>query len=186
MRTLFIVTWLLAGSALAQEASPLLDATPSRELGLQLGYARSQDNEGGEYGGLGVRVHLLKQFGSYFAMGPEAALYVHAGSRLNVSWNGSTGHHYSTKNRPLFQIGGIARAGAVLGPVRPSLILGMAWYQGARPTPGFSLGAEVEVRLASWLPLVIDARMHESIPDLIEGSRVQNFKSVGLGWRRMW
>ena len=185
MRALFLVTWLLAGSVLAQEASPPVDAAPSRELGLQLGYARSQDNEGGEYGGLGVRLHLLKRFGSHFAVGPEAALYVHAGSMLDVKWDGSD-HHYSTRYRPLFQIGGVARAGAVLGPVRPSLILGVAWYQGARPTPGISLGVEVEVRFASWLPLVIDARVHESIPDLIDGFQVQHFQSVGVGWRRMW
>ena len=185
MRALFVLTWLLAGSVLAQESSPRVDAAPSRELSLQLGYARSQDNEGGEYGGPGVRLHLLKRFGSSFAVGPEAALYVHAGSRLYVGWDGSN-HSYRTRYRPLFQLGGIARAGAVLGPVRPALILGVAWYQGARPTPGVSLGAEVEVRFANWLPLVVDARVHESIPDMLSGSMEQHFQSLGVGWRRMW
>ncbi|WP_224363981.1 hypothetical protein [Hyalangium versicolor] len=185
MRALFVLTWLLAGSVLAQEASPQVEAEPSRELGLQLGYARSRDDEGGEYGGPGVRLHLLKRFGSYFAIGPEAALYVHAGSVLNVGWNGST-HSYSTTYRPLLQIGGIARAGVVLGPVRPSLLLGVAWYHGARPLLGVSLGAEMEVRVTDWLPLVVDARMHVSTPYLRSSSRDYSYRSLGVGWRRVW
>lgn len=189
MRAVFVVAWLLSGSVLAQEVSPSAEASPSKELGVQLGYAWSQDNEGGEYGGPGFRLHLLKRFGSYFAVGPEAAMYARAGSTLFVNFDGRT-HHYRTVNRPLLQFGAVARVGAVLGRVRPSVMLGVAWYQSALSTPGVSLGAEVEVRFADWLPLVIDARAHEGlggIADILEGSVPrQSYRSIGLGWRRAW
>ncbi|MBN1204847.1 MAG: hypothetical protein JXB05_07980 [Myxococcaceae bacterium] len=163
-----------------------MGADPGSELGLQLGYALGKDNESEVHGGPGVRLHLLKRLGSHFAVGPEAALYARAGSRLIVSWDGST-HDYRTRYRPLVQIGGVARAGLVLSGVRPSLLLGVGWYQGAAAMIGVSLGAEVELDVTDWLPLVIDARFHENLlSGFFEDAPDQNYRSLGLGTRLTW
>jgi hypothetical protein len=188
MRAVFVLLWLLAGSALAQESASSVGAEPGRELGLRLGYAFGQDEESGDHGGPGLRLHLLKRWGPYFAVGPELGLYARAGSRLIVSWDGST-HGYRIKNRPLLHLGGMARLGLELGRVRPSFVMGLGWYQAANSIVGLSMGAEVEVRFTDWLPLVIDARLHEDLFSLdlkMERYSHQHYRSLGLGTRLTW
>jgi hypothetical protein len=188
MRAFFVLLWLLAGSALARESVPSVGAEPGSELGLQLGYAFGQDDESDTHGGPGLRLHLLKRMGSYFAVGPELGLYARAGSRLIVSWDGGT-HGYQVKNRPLAHLGGMARFGVELGAVRPSFVMGLGWYQAARPIIGLSVGAQVEVRLGDWLPLVLDARVHEDLFELglqMEDYSHQHYRSLALGTRFTW
>ena len=75
------------------------------------------------------------------------------------------------------------RAGVDLGRVRPALVGGLAWYRAEISRIGFSIGAEVELRLVDWLPLVVDARYHDDF----DTDRPNNyFRTLGLGTRLSW
>lgn len=187
MRAFFVLLCLLAGSALAQEAASSVRTEPGTELALQLGYALGTDTESEVHGGPGLRLHLLKRLGPYFALGPEVGLYAHAGSRQVIRYDGN--HSGYTRYRPLIQLGGMARAGLDLGTVRPSLVMGLGWYQAAETIIGVSLGAQVEIHLKDWLPLVVDVRLHEDLFELswrMEDFSHRHYRSLGLGTRFTW
>nr|WP_275900270.1 outer membrane beta-barrel protein [Pyxidicoccus trucidator] len=190
VRALSILLWLTAGHALAQEgtASPPASAeappqprsgTDARmELGLQAGYAWGTDDEALVHGGPGARLHLLARLGPYLALGPEVALYAHAGSRIQIGRE-EVG---SLQNEALFQLGGVVRAGLALGPVRPAIVGGLAWYRAENSRLGYSVGVEVELNLVDGLALVADARYHDDFED-----RPNNyFRTLGLGTRLFW
>jgi len=148
------------------------------ELGLRAGYAWGTDDEAIVHGGVGARLHLLARLGPHLALGPEVALYAHAGSQLLIG-SGEVGH---LRNEALFQLGGVVRAGLALGPVRPAFVGGLAWYRAENSRLGFSVGVEVELHLVDWLPLVVDARYHDDFED-----RPNNyFRTLGLGTRLAW
>ena len=110
-----------------------------------MGYTlRYDDNEDYGVGGMGLRLQWFELFGPYLALGPEAALYVHAGSTGHVD---SSTHHPTVKYRPLFQLGGVGRLGTTRGRVRPAILMGLGWYKGRFSHLGYSVGAEVDVRL---------------------------------------
>jgi hypothetical protein len=190
MHALAVLLWLTAGSALAQEGTarpPVSSEAPAQprpgkeerlELGLHAGYAWSTDAEKLVHQGPGARVTLLAQLGSYFALGPEVALYAHAGS--HVDFNSS--ELGQLQNQALLQLGGMVRAGVDLGRVRPSLVGGLAWYGAENSRVGFSVGVEVELRLLDWLPLVLDARYHDDFEDRPD----KYFRTLGLGTRLSW
>lgn len=189
MKALTVLLLLTAGHALAQEGTvspPLPEASTQPgsesdarlELGLQAGYAWGTDSEAIVHGGPGARVHLLARLGPYLALGPEAALYARAGSR----WQIGAGEVGTFHNEALFQLGGVVRAGLPLGRVRPALVGGLGWYRAENSRLGFSVGAEVELRLVDGLPLVVDARYHDDF----EGVSSANFKTLGLGTRLSW
>jgi hypothetical protein len=148
------------------------------ELGLQAGYAWGTDDEAIVHGGVGARLHLLARLNPYLALGPEVALYAHAGSRVSIGAGEVARFH----NEALFQLGGVVRAGLDLGRVRPALVGGLAWYRAESSRLGFSVGVELELRLVDWLPLVVDARYHDDFED-----RPNNyFRTLGLGTRLSW
>ncbi len=190
VRALSVLIWLTAGRALAQEgpvSPPATHEAPPQpgsgtdahlELGLHAGYAWGTDDEAIVHDGVGARLQLLARLGPYLALGPELALYSHAGSRIQIE-QGEVAH---LRNEALLQLGGVVRAGLPLGPVRPALVGGLAWYRAENSRVGFSVGAEVELRLVDWLPLVVDARYHDDFED-----RANNyFRTVGLGTRLYW
>ena len=190
MRALSVLLWLAAGRVLAQEGTvspPASNEAPTQprsmkdarmELGLQAGYAWGRDNESIIHGGLGVRLHLLARLNPYIAVGPELALYAHAGSRLHIGM----GEVPSLYNEALFQLGGVVRAGLELGRVRPALVGGIAYYAAESSRMGFSAGVEVELRLMDWLFLVADARHHDDLG--VESAPY--FRTLGLGTRLFW
>lgn len=190
MRALSVLLWLAAGRALAQEGTvspPASNEAPTQpgsgtetrtELGLQAGYAWGRDYEAFDHEGAGVRIHLLARVNPYLSIGPEMALYAHAGSRINIG----PGEVPSLYNEALFQLGGVVRAGLELGRFRPALVGGLAYYRAEVSRFGFSAGVEVELRLVDWLPLVADVRLHDDF------SRESNqyFRTLGLGTRLSW
>ncbi|QSQ17016.1 hypothetical protein [Myxococcus landrumensis] len=183
MKALFTGGLLLAGNAVAQEPAP----TPeSMELGIHLAYARAlEDPEGDGYGGPGVRVHLLRNFGEYLAVGGEAAAYSKAGSRTVVTFDGT--HHYRTENKPLLQAGAVVRLGVDLGGIRPAFVGGLGWSKGWLETLDVSIGAEIQMTPVEWLPLSVDVRLHESLYSYGTEDDVQaEYVTLGLGWRLRW
>lgn len=182
MKKVIAVVGMLAGSASAQEGV----APPGAELGIHVGYARGEDQEGEHHAGPGVRLHLLKNLGSYLSVGPEAAVYAYTGSRVDVTFDG-VNHFYNTRNRPLVQLGAMARLGVSLGRVRPALIGGVALYKGTVTNLGYSVGGEVELLVTDWLPLSFDARLHQNLYNYTyESDTEKRYVSVGVGWRRSW
>lgn len=190
VRTLSVLLWLTAGRVLAQEGTvspPASSEAPTQprsgtdarmELGLQAGYAWGTDNEAIVHGGVGARLHLLARLGPNLALGPEVALYAHAGSRFQIG----AGEVATFHNEALFQLGGVVRAGLDLGRVRPALVGGLAWYRAENSRIGFSVGVEVELHLVDWLPLVADARYHDNFED----GPNNYFRTLGLGTRLSW
>lgn len=183
MKALFAGGLLLAGSAWAQEAPRPKDL----ELGVSVGAALSgEDMEGETHGGVGVRLHLLKHLGRFFSVGPEAAIYAKAGSRMNVTFNGSD-HLYNLVNKPLLQVGGLARLGVDLGGFRPAALLGVGYNHGSVQNLGYSLGAELEVRPEDWLRFAFDARVHRNLYNYTyETDEGQQYVTLGVGWRMLW
>jgi len=186
MRALSVLLWLFAGTALAQEeaVSPPVSSEASTqdarmELGLQAGYAWGTDNEAIVHDGGGARLQLLARLGSYVALGPEVALYAHAGSRIQID-AGEVGH---LKNEALFQLGGVVRLVAYVGRVSPAFVGGLAWYRAEDSRIGFSVGVEVGLNFVDWLPLVVDARYHDDF-DIDQANN--NFRTLGLGTRLSW
>ncbi|MBN1208769.1 MAG: hypothetical protein JXB05_28160 [Myxococcaceae bacterium] len=148
------------------------------ELGLRVGYARrlgGVDPQGGQ----GARLHLLALLGPYLALGPELALYARAGSETLIIPGGGV----FSQEEPLFQLGAVTRVGVELGRVRPAALLGLAWYLGQFSYIGYSVGAEVELRLVEWLPLAVDVRYHDNVQNLSVDPR---HLTVGLGSRLSW
>ncbi|MFP2926791.1 hypothetical protein ACLESO_16645 [Pyxidicoccus sp. 3LG] len=188
-----VLLCLSAGGALAQEAAPSADeaSRESRlmggirpELGLQLSYAFTNDIEGGEHSGPGVRAQLLARFNPYIAAGPELAFYLGAGSERIVRYDSSHGHTYSTSKGPLIQLAGVLRVGFDRGPVRPALLLGPAAAVGSSSADLFYfLGGQLTFMLGR-LPLSIDARTYRPVTGSATG--YPNSKSLGLGTRISW
>ncbi|MFY2558104.1 outer membrane beta-barrel protein [Corallococcus terminator] len=182
MKAFFAGMLLVAGSAWAQEAARPKDL----ELGVGLGAAVSgEDMEGERHSGVGVRLHLLKHLNRYFSVGPEAAIYAKAGSRMDVTFDGQ--HSYSLVNKPLFQVGGLARLGIDLGGARPAVLLGVGYNHGSVENLGYSLGGEVEVRPADWLRLSLEGRIHRNLYNYTyETDEGQQYITLGVGWRMLW
>ncbi|MBZ4400680.1 outer membrane beta-barrel protein [Myxococcus sp. AS-1-15] len=173
---------LLSTGAWAQDEARLTGA----ELGVGVGYARGKDLEGETHGGPGVRLHLLKHLGRFFSIGPELAVYARAGSRMDVTFDGSQ-HHYDLRNRALLQLGGVARLGVDLGGVRPAVLFGAGWNKGTVSNLGYSVGAELEFRPTPWLPLALEGRLHKNLHNYTyETDREADYLSLGIGWRLLW
>lgn len=183
MKAFFVGVLLVAGSAWAQE----VPRPPDLELGVSVGAAfSSEDIEGEEHGGVGVRLHLLKHLGRYFSVGPEAAIYAKAGSRMVVTLDRGE-HLYNLMNKPLFQVGGLARLGVDLGGVQPAALFGVSYNHGSVVNLGYSLGGELEVRPADWLRLSLDARLHRNLYNYTyETDEQQQYLTLGVGWRMLW
>jgi hypothetical protein len=185
MRALSVLLWLSAGRALAQEetVSPPASSEASTHdarmaLGLQAGYAWGTDDEAIVHGGGGARLQLLARLDSYLSLGPEVALYAHAGSWTQIA----SGEVAILHNESLFQLGCVVRAGVDLDRVHPAFVGGLAWYRAGKSRIGFSVGVEVEVHLVDWLALVVDARFHDFDFDPTNNS----FRTLGLGTRLSW
>ncbi|NVJ22522.1 MULTISPECIES: outer membrane beta-barrel protein [Myxococcus] len=183
MKALFAGGLLVAGSAWAQEAP----RPPDMELGVSVGAAFSgKDVEGESHRGVGARLHLLKHLGRYFSVGPEAAIYAKAGSEMDVTFDGGQ-HSYNLVNKPLFQVGGLARLGIDLGGFRPAALFGVSYNHGSVVNLGYSVGAELEVRPVEWLPLSADVRVHRNLYNYTrETDEQQQYVTLGVGWRMRW
>jgi hypothetical protein len=149
------------------------------ELGLQAGYAWGTDDEAIVHEGGGARLQLLVRLNPYVALGPEVALYAHAGSRIQIG-AGEVGH---LENEALFQLGGVVRLLAYRGRVSPAFVGGLAWYRAEVSRIGFSVGVELGLHLLDWLPLVVDARYHDDF-DVDQSNN--NFRTLGVGTRLSW
>lgn len=182
MRALFVLLWLSAGHALAQEAQASSKTDARLELGLHAGYAWGTDNEAYVHGGAGARLQLLARLHPSLALGPEVALYAHAGSRIDIRNDPHQGEIGVLYNEALFQLGGVVRAGLDLGRIRPALVGGLAWYRAESSRFGFSVGVEMELHLVDRLPLVLDARYHDNFDD----NPNNYFRTLGLGTRLFW
>lgn len=152
---------------------------PVGELGVQLGFARELNVER-PGGGPGGRVHLLTRLGPVLAFGPEVAWYpIPDGAVLAPAGLVPVG-------RQLFQLGGLARAGVDVGPVRPAVLAGLAFNSSrSNGFVAYSLGAEVELRTgAGSPPIVLEGRYHDSLQSL--GGPDPRFLTFGVGSRVAW
>jgi hypothetical protein len=151
---------------------------PLGELGLRLEYAGELGGSHPDWGP-GFRLHLLTRLGPSLALGPEVALHARVGSETSSGPEGTF-----TREAPLFQLGGVVRAGAHFGIVRPALVLGLAWYAGEFSHLGGSVGAEVELHALKGIPLVLAARYHDNLQRL--GGADPSYVSFGVGSRLVW
>jgi hypothetical protein len=161
----------------AVEASShwLSGSGPKGELGLQFGRAREM--EGSQPGGgWGWRLHLLALLGPYVALGPEIARYTGIGTRDT-----------DDEQRPVFQLGGLMRLGAEVGPIRASAVAGMSYYQNRSDHRGASVGGTVEVRFwKSVPPLAADVRYHVNLQRALVIHTDPDYLTIDLGTRLRW
>jgi hypothetical protein len=152
---------------------------PWGEVGVQLGGAQSLGSDSST--GWGGRLHVMGLAGSHVALGSEAGWYGGMTSRLP-----SSGGPALQENHALFQLGVLLRLGAAFGPVKPSLLGGVAYVHTRSGHIGASVGGELEVRFWKSLPpLAFEVRYHE----ILEGSPFQSepdFLTFGLGSRLRW